>query len=435
MTKFRVVVAALAAIPLWAAPGIAQAATPAAAKTTSVGFTLNAKVLDGGEQVTSVRINTSKLGKIKASSLTTSTFTVHAKSTSPVTVGSTDAIYSLYDEDRVITGVSLTKGDVVITFKTGQGVSGASTLGYFVPGGDMGAARNVLLNLTYTITQNSPLTLTNGKSVTISSFTQGKLSDPEVDAFAYGSSNGIKYRLYTPATHSGKRPLIVWLHGNGEGGLGTAGATNYNNESPLRANRGALAMTGKDAQKLFGNAYVVAPQVPDTWYNIDSAGYATKIKALINSVVKKHKINTDRIYVMGASAGGMMTLQMAGRYPSFFAAATASAPAIYVNRNSAYTVTEEQLLKLKTTPTWLVQATNDATIDYTKSSLWAYDLLKEFGSVNLTTYDNVTWNGVTYNGHWSWVYTAHNDPSKTVQNRYGNSETVHVWQWMAGNKR
>lgn len=432
MAKFRTVVAAVVAAALWAIPASAQAVSPSASTSPKVGFTLNAKVLDGGEQVTSVRIKTSKLGKIKASSLTVGTFTVHAKATSPVTLGSTDAIYSLYDEDRVITGVSLSKGDVVISFKTGQGVSGASTLGYYVPNGDLGGGRNLLLNLTYTITQNSPLTLANGKSLTIGSFTQGTLSDPEVDAFSSGSKDGIKYRLFTPARHSGKRPLIVWLHGNGEGGVA---GLNYNNESPLRANRGALAMTGKDAQRIFHNAYVVAPQVPDTWYNIDTAGYDKKIKALIDSLVKKHHIDTHRIYVMGASAGGMMSLQMAGRYPSFFAAATTSSAAIYVNRNSAYTMTEAQLLKLKTTPTWLVQASNDGTVDYTKSALWAYDLLKPFGKAHLTTYDSVVWDGVTYNGHWSWIFTAHNDPSESVKNAYGNSKTVHVWEWMASNKR
>lgn len=433
MAKFRATVAVLAASALWAAPGMAQAASPAAITTaTKVGFTLNAKVLDGGEQITSVRLSTSKLGKINAASLTAGSFTVHAKATSPVALGSTDAIYSLYDENRVITGVSLAKGDVVIDFKTGQGVSGASTLGYYVPKGDLGGGRNLLLNLTYTITQNSPLTLANGKSLTIASFAQGKLVDPEVDAFSSGSKDGIKYRLFTPAKHGGKRPLIVWLHGNGEGGVA---GVNYNNESPLRANRGALAMTGKDTQRIFHNAYVIAPQVPDTWYNIDTAGYDKKIKALIDSVVKKHRIDTHRIYVMGASAGGMMSLQMAGRYPSFFAAATTSAAAIYVNRNSAYTMTEEQVLKLKATPTWLVQASSDPTINYAKSALWAYNLLKPFGKAHLTTYDSVAWDGVSYNGHWSWIYTAHNDPSETVKNPYGNSTTVHVWEWMASNKR
>jgi hypothetical protein len=46
---------------------------------TSVRFILDARVLDGGEQVTSITLNTARLGPIDPASLTTSTFRVHAK--------------------------------------------------------------------------------------------------------------------------------------------------------------------------------------------------------------------------------------------------------------------------------------------------------------------------------------------------------------------
>ena len=61
--------------------------------------------------------------------------------------------------------------------------------------------------------------------------------DPEVDAFTYGQWDGMNYRLATPkGNRPANRPLVVWLHGNGEGGVS---ADEYNNESQLRANRGA----------------------------------------------------------------------------------------------------------------------------------------------------------------------------------------------------
>ena len=64
-----------------ALPGVAaHAGDP----TTSVGFRLDAEVLDGGEQVTSITLNTSGLGPIDPASLTTGTFSVHAKATSPI---------------------------------------------------------------------------------------------------------------------------------------------------------------------------------------------------------------------------------------------------------------------------------------------------------------------------------------------------------------
>ena len=182
---------------------------------------------------------------------------MHAKATSPVPVGAGDAIYSLYDADRVVTGVRVSKGDVVLSLQSGQGVAAASTLGYFVPNGSAGDARNVMLNLTYTITQNAPVKLTNGRSVSIATFTQGHLVDPEVDQFSAGGSDGVQYRVFTPNGRRAHRPLIVWLHGNGEGGLNVRDY--YSNEPQLRANRGAVAMASPEAQRIFNGAYVVAP--------------------------------------------------------------------------------------------------------------------------------------------------------------------------------
>ena len=52
-----------------------------------------------------------------------------------------------------------------------------------------------------------PDRLRNGRSVTISSFVQGRLSNPEVDAFSYHiSGSGMKYRLYSP-TRAAATPL------------------------------------------------------------------------------------------------------------------------------------------------------------------------------------------------------------------------------------
>jgi len=106
----------------------------------------------------------------------------------------------------------------------------------------------VLLNLVYTITQTAPLTLRNHASLTIPGFTQGKLVDAEVDVYSHHVSNdGMKYRLFAPtqgggwerSSGHGKRPLIVWLHGGGEGG--SLPDKYYDNESLLRANRGRSA--------------------------------------------------------------------------------------------------------------------------------------------------------------------------------------------------
>lgn len=86
-------------------------------------------MLDGGEQVVAVTLDTSGLG-IDPASLTADTFTVHAKATSPVPLASGDVMYSLYDADRVVTGARLVKGDLVLDLKSGEGQPNAATLGY-----------------------------------------------------------------------------------------------------------------------------------------------------------------------------------------------------------------------------------------------------------------------------------------------------------------
>src|SRR4051795_362640 len=148
---------------------------------TGVRFTLDAQVLDGGEQVTSITLHTGRLGPIDPASLTTGTFRVHAKATSPIPVAPGDQIFSEYDLDRPVTAVRLDHwGNIVLDLAFGEGQVGGGTLGYIV-----GKGRNVVLDLVYTITQTTPIALRNRRKVTITRFEQGELSDPEVDAFSY----------------------------------------------------------------------------------------------------------------------------------------------------------------------------------------------------------------------------------------------------------
>lgn len=405
-------------------PGLAAEASPRS--RASVTFTLNAKVLDGGEQVTSITLNTARLGPISPSSLTTSTFTVHAKATSPVPVADDDVIYSEYDLDRRVTAARVDhRGNIVLELSSGEGQVGGGTLGYIVSKG-----RNVRLDLTYTITQNAPLTLRNHRSLTITRFVQGRLSDPEVDAFSYRvSRSGMKYRLFSP-THShvhghsyrsrGKRPLIVWLHGGGEGGL--PAANYYDNETTLRANRGALAFATSQAQRIFSGAYVVAPQSTSYWME-DGPRFAPLIREVIDDLVRRYPIDSERIYVVGASNGGYMTMEMTTLYPRLFAASVPICGVIQSLQPDGPVLISDAELKQIETPTWLVASQDDTTVPPETNTVHAHDLIPES---RMTLYDHVTWNGYQYNGHWSWIYVAHNDPT---------IDGTHIWQWMAAQQR
>lgn len=375
-------------------------------------FTLNAETLDGGEQVVALTLNTAGLGPIDPRSLTAATFSVHVKATSPIDVPATD-IYSVYDLDRTVTAARLDRrGNIVLDLEYAEGVVGGGTLGYIVS-----LARNVRLDLAYTVTQNAPLKLRNGRSLTLSRLVQGKLSNPEVDAFGYAATDDLKYRLYAPrdGRRGDRRPLIVWLHGGGEGGALAQGC--YDNETTLRANRGALGFATPEAQRIFGGAYVVAPQSTSYWLE-DGDAFAPMIADVIAEVARRHPIDRDRIHVVGCSNGGYMTMKMTVEYPRAFAAAVPICGVVAPFRTTEPMITDAELKSIRT-PTWLVASADDTTVDPVTNSVHAHDLIARS---YLSLYDHVIWNGHQFAGHWSWIYVARNDPSRRGQ---------HIWQWMA----
>lgn len=408
MKKLRIlatsVVAGLLLSPLSAVPADAHKSPPSA----EASFTLNAKVLDGGQQIVSLTINAPRLG-IRPSSLTTDTFSVVATGTNPYTSLDPATVFGTFtDVERTVTDVRLDRrGRIVIELEHGYGVEGAST---FAWGNSVG--RNLELDLDYTVTQNEPIRLRNGKAFTFSSLEQGRVVDREVDAFHPGKAGGLFYRLYEPRGW-GKRPLIVWLHGGGEGGWAEA----QNNDLPLIANRGAVGFVTKEAQRIFGGAYVLAPQATDYWLNDPEMGYSAKLKKLIDTVVRNNHIDRNRIYVAGASNGGYMTPRLVVDYPGYFAAQVPICPAI--NFRGAEMISEAELKSIRT-PTWVVQARNDDVVPFEENGQYLADTIP--GAL-LSAYDDVTYDGVEYPGHWSWIYVGRNDPV--------NDRGQSIWKWMS----
>ncbi len=75
------------------------------------------------------------------------------------------------------------------------------------------------------------------------------------------------------------------------------------------------------------------------------------------------------------------------------------------------------------TPTWLVTSRDDATVDPVANTVHAHDLIPRS---RMTLYDDVTWNGHRFPGHWSWIYVARNDPA---------INGTRIWQWMSRQRR
>lgn len=404
-----------------AAAGLALPATATAAAAgnppaTRVRFRLDAETLDGGEQVVSVTLETRGL-RIDPDSLTTGTFAVHAKATSPIELAPGDLIFSEYDLDRTVTAARVDRhGDIVLELSHGEGQLGGGTLGYVVS-----RSRNFRLDLDYTITQNAPVVLRNGRPLTFAGFEQGRLRNPEADAFSYHRSrSGMKYRLYSPRNRPGRHPLIVWLHGGGEGASLPDGY--YDNETTLRANRGALGFATAEAQRIFGGAYVVAPQSTSYWIE-DGPRFAPQIREIIRDLVRRHRVDPSRILVAGCSNGGYMSLEMTVTYRDLFAA---SVPVCGVVQpwepGGPPLVTDAELARIDT-PTWLVTSLDDDTVPPVPNTVHAAGLIP---GARVTLYDDVTWNGYRFAGHWSWIYLARNDPRQDGER---------IWQWMARQRR
>ena len=403
--------AALGAAALVTVPG-AHADPGRGGSGADARFDLLGEVLDGGEQVVGLRISAKALAPVDPASLTADTFTVHVRATSPL-----DGALA-YEQDRTVTGARFEGKDVVLDLEHGEGMAGTGTLLYT-------RGRNVLLDLEVTLTQAEPLRARgSGADVVLDPLVQGELRDPEVDAFsAHQVSGGLKYRLFTPSARGKGRAkaLVVWLHGGGEGGLLTGGFDYYDNESTLRANRGALGFATAEAQEVFGGAYVLAPQSTSAWMQ-DGDGFAPMIQEVIDEVVARERIDVDRVHVVGCSNGGYMSLKMVAEHPDEFASQVPICGAVS-GPEGTFHLSDDTLRSLATTPTWLVAAETDTTLDPVANTVRFHGLID--GSI-MSLYPTVERDGYEFPGHWSWIYVARNDPQE---------QGVHIWEWMASLER
>ncbi|MDP2043187.1 MAG: glucan-binding protein, partial [Algoriphagus sp.] len=107
----------------------------------------------------------------------------------------------------------------------------------------------------------------------------------------------LTYGAFAPKGSKDKAPLIIWLHGGGEGGtdptIAMMGNKAFNYASP-------------EIQVLFGGAYVLIPQTPTFWMNAGEGMtrgqtndiYNAAVFALIQEYVSKNpQIDPARIYV------------------------------------------------------------------------------------------------------------------------------------------
>jgi predicted peptidase len=125
--------------------------------------------------------------------------------------------------------------------------------------------------------------------------TTGKLKTVIVSNYELG------YALHKPANTKDKKPLIVFISGDGEKGTDIEKVKIH---GPLKYLKNHEL-----------DAYVLAPQCKENEnWDIDA------IHQLIEKIQKENNIDSNRIYVTGLSSGGWAAWNLALAYPDMFAA-------------------------------------------------------------------------------------------------------------------
>lgn len=291
------------------------------------------------------------------------------------------------------------------------------------------------------------LTIIHTKSQQVWDSPTGKLM-PLVDQFdvtgkyKFNDQLTMSYATFSPTIKKEKAPLLIWLHGGGEGG--------FDPTIPLLGNK-AANYASEAIQSIFEGAYVLSPQCPGAWMHnaqkVSTHGkendvYNEGLMALIKDYVKSNpNIDPNRIYVGGCSNGGYMALKLILLYPDYFAAGYISALAY----RSEY-IPDADIQKIKQVPIWFVHSKDDATTIPDLTVVPVYQRLQAAGAKNVhfTYYDHVHditnfygGNGFQYNGHWSWVYLHENLPRTNLDGSLVkvNGKPVSIMEWLAAQKK
>jgi predicted esterase len=248
----------------------------------------------------------------------------------------------------------------------------------------------------------------------------------------------LQYAYYQPETGD-NQPLIIWLHGGGEGSLDETVGT----EIALLGNR-VTQLVNPEIQDIFGGAYILVPQTGTRWLNSGNwehvngeSRYETALIELIEVFIAENpNIDTNRIYIGGGSNGGFMALRVLFSRPDLIAA---SLPiCIYFDPD---VISDEDIAAVVDIPMWLVHDINDPTtpFEHTQS---LYDRLLEAGATNVQLTDT---NGIydttgqffdekggphRYNDHWTWIPVLNNEIEAQI-----DGETITIFEWLATQSR
>ncbi|KAG4104301.1 hypothetical protein H8356DRAFT_1303995 [Neocallimastix lanati (nom. inval.)] len=234
-----------------------------------------------------------------------------------------------------------------------------------------------------------------------------------------------------------KNPLIIWLHGAGEGGADT--------DITLLGNE-VIALAKEGIQKYFKNAqqagaYVLAVQTPTMWMDKGDGTYNDSIEAgqkqtsyydsvliaAIQDYVRSNSdIDTNRIYLGGCSNGGYMTMNLMFEHGEYFSAYYPICEA-YMSKN----ISDEMIEQAKNNNIWFLQSEDDTTVNPLASTIPTFYRLLNAGAQNVhfTLTDKVRGEDdpeAHYMGHYSWIYAFNDDVKKEFDNSKALADVSNV---------
>lgn len=248
------------------------------------------------------------------------------------------------------------------------------------------------------------------------------------DRFERLEEGRVLYRLYSPDA-SAPRPLILFLHGGGNGGY----EGERDNEKQLMADYGPVNFAEN-----YPDIYVMAPMCVEERRDLSSRNnmnrpfaetdlgkdwrygwsryYLGLVCDIIRRMVREGKVDARRIYVTGMSMGGAGTIRAMSVGADLFAAALPVCP----------TMTPEtfSILKSIRRPVWVTSAYIDHTLYRHKYLVDAVMSLRDSGNNDahltlfspeeLEKYDiavtpELPYSKLFHENHWSWVPTYHDE--------------------------
>jgi predicted peptidase len=195
------------------------------------------------------------------------------------------------------------------------------------------------------------------------------------------------YLLYLPEGYGKegtKWPLLFFLHGAGERGTDV--------ELVKRHGPPGLVEAGRKYPFI-----LLSPQCP-----VDEYWSVPVLKALLDGILERYRVDRSRIYLTGMSMGGNGTWRMATAHPEIFAAIAPICGWGDTTRVSA----------LREIPVWAFHGKKDPVIDFERGESMVNSLKSAGGNVRFTAYPEA--------GHDSWTET------------YKNPE---FYEWLLGQKK